>query len=106
MDHFEVLQNNIYSFSRKGDVILCGDFNARIGGLDDFVDQDDLNFSNSIIESNINPRNSRDGVVNTYGRALVDLCCGNDLVVLNGRMKGDSLGQLTCHTYNGASVAE
>ena len=37
---------------------------------------------------------------------MAELCCGNDLVVLNGRTKGDLLGQFTCHTYNGASVVD
>ena len=33
-------------------------------------------------------------------------CCGNDLIILNSRTKGDYVGQYTCQTYNGASVVD
>ena len=44
--------------------------------------------------------------MNSYGGSLAELCCGNDLVILNGRTIGDFLGQFTCNTYNGASVVD
>ncbi len=37
---------------------------------------------------------------------MLELCIGNNLIALNGRTKGDFLGQFTCHTYNGASVVD
>ena len=37
IDHFEKLQNNIYKFPNKGSIILCGDFNARIETVEDFI---------------------------------------------------------------------
>jgi hypothetical protein len=43
---------------------------------------------------------------NSYGKLLAELCCRNDLILLNGRMKGDHVGQFTCQTYNGASVVD
>ena len=44
--------------------------------------------------------------MNSYGRSLAELSCGNDLVILNGRTIEDFLGQFTCNTYNGASVVD
>ena len=66
---------------------MCGDINARIGTVEDFIDNNHLE-------------------VNAYGKSLIDLCIGNNLITLNGRTNGDLLGQFTCHTYNGASVVD
>jgi exonuclease III len=38
IDHFENLQNDISKFASKGNIILCGDFNARIGVVEDLID--------------------------------------------------------------------
>ena len=99
------LQEKIYKFSRLGEIILCGDFNARIGILDDYIYDPFLDYEiNSAVP--IDKRCSRDLQVNSYGRSLLELCIGNNLFVLNGRTMGDFLGQFTCHTYNGASVVD
>ena len=34
------------------------------------------------------------------------MCIENNLISLNGRTKGDLIGQFTCNTYNGASVVD
>ena len=107
-DHFESLQQNIYRFSKLGNIMLCGNFNARIGNLDDCVNNTsflDEFFPDICISSN-EPRNSKDCHCNSYGKLLAELCCGNDLIILNGRTKGDYIGQYTCQTYNGASVVD
>lgn len=111
IDHFSVLQDKIYNFSKKGKIILCGDFNARVGNLNDYECDDNFvvdgdfhtDFSSTI---NIGTRGSRDTNTNSYGKSLAELCIGNNFVILNGRTKGDFLGQYTCHTYNGSSVVD
>ncbi len=105
-DHFETLQETIYKFSKLGNIVLCGDFYARIGTLDDFVIDTGEILPNPVFTTSIEPRKSRDNHVNAYGRLLIELCCGNELIVLNGRTKGDLIGQFTCQTYNGASVVD
>ena len=104
-DHFENLQNNIYKFASKGNIILCGDFNARIGIVEDFVDNKFLE-DDKYITPSLDQRYSKDHHVNAYGKSLIDLCIGNGMAVLNGRTNGDLLGQFTCQTYNGASVID
>ena len=41
--------------------------------------------------------------INTYGRALSSMCITNKLCFLNGRTRGERLGNFT---YNGASVID
>ena len=75
---------------------MCGDFNARLGILDHFVhDMDKVTFPIPAISTLIVRRKSRDIQVNTYGKSLAELCCGNEMIVLNGRTKGDYIGQFT-----------
>ncbi|CAB3984286.1 Hypothetical predicted protein [Paramuricea clavata] len=111
-DHFQSLQENIYKFSKLGSIILCGDLNARIGDLDDCIKNTSVleDFFPSTCPPNgsieIESRNSKDNHCNSYGKLLAELCCGNDLILLNGRTKGDYIGQFTCQTYNGASVVD
>jgi hypothetical protein len=65
-----------------------------------------VTFPTTVLTSSIEARKSRDIHINTYGKSLAELCCGNELIILNGRTKGDYIGQFTCHTYNGASVVD
>ena len=106
-DHFEELQESIYKFIDKGEIILCGDFNARMGVLDGVIPDDKYNVSFNFSSAKlVSDRSSKDNQINFYGRQLNDLCIGNDLITLNGRTKGDRLGQFTCVTYNGASIVD
>ena len=54
------------------------------------------------------PRISKDKNINPYGRKLIETCVSHNLRIANGRINGDSLGQMTCYSYNykGASVVD
>ena len=49
---------------------------------------------------------SQDKITDTRGNHLIDICVGNQLRILNGRLAGDSFGKFSCHTYNGSSTVE
>ena len=59
-----------------------GDFNARTGKLDDYVELDEG-------VSEVPGRSNRDEKVNTNGRMLIDLCKTTDMSILNGRTGKD-----------------
>ncbi|CAG2241076.1 unnamed protein product [Mytilus edulis] len=40
---FTQLQNEIMQFKHQGEILICGDFNARTGGLQDYIQNDDGN---------------------------------------------------------------
>ena len=89
------------NFGKKGKIILCGDFNARTGNLDDFAE--DVSWvSNCRLgvseREHVLRRSNRDHTVNKFGLELIELYHG-----FYGITKGDRLGDFTCFTPNGVS---
>ena len=98
------------SANRDVDIMVAGDFNARCGHLDDYIDNDaflnDLDWYNDIGDSFCVARKSEDSIVNNFGNQLIDLCTDTMTHILNGRKQGDEQGQFTCVTANGKSVVD
>ena len=104
------LEKHIEYFSCKGKIVICGDFNARVGTSSDFVSKEEephIPMPHDDLYEFILPRASFDRKnVNQYGKWLVDLCIDNQLYILNGRTLGDFCGKFTCHTPRGSSVID
>ncbi len=110
-DDFSVIQSNVNELRNLGNIMLLGDFNAKIGNLNDYVIQDDNVHVNSLIFNDYvsdddNVRNSQLETINNYGTQLIDLCFSSKLRILNGRFIGDLLGTPTCFQYNGCSTID
>ena len=107
--HFRILNKNITKYRNLGKVILCGDFNSRVGILPDFISEKEQNPEFDIYYGSTLstiPRISEDKNINPYGRKLIETCVSHNLRIANGRINGDSLGQMTCYNYKGASVVD
>ncbi len=89
-----------------------GDMNARIGNLTDFAENDAVEqyipmpSFYKCHNIDVQHRSSINAIENEYGRRLTDICIGNRLIILNGRTKGDLLGNVTCIKSNGASLVD
>ena len=96
----------------KGSVILCGDFNARIGLDIDFIKNDQCGADSFVplpddyIPQDLPNRNSQDKNANSYKRPFLEVLINNKLHILNGRTLGDSKGEFTCVQVGGASVVD
>ena len=92
-------------------VFVRGDFNARTGIRNDFV-ENDSDFINDLLPDDYEvdqplPRFSEDRVCNEYGLGLLDLCKSSGLRILNGRVGKDKhVGRFTCVKGNGRSVVD
>ena len=119
-NNFDILQETVNKFVNIGDIIVCGDLNARIG-LSNDIDKSDnssdfLDVPSEFISSNqldIPPnipisikRNCQDRFTNSHKSHLLDLVRTNSLLILNGRTLGDSSGNYTCYNWNGNSVVD
>ena len=54
----------------------------------------------------VEDRISCDNTINNYGNKLNSICKVHDLVIANGRVPGDRVGNFTCQTNRGASVVD
>ena len=110
---FLQLQKDIERFSNLGEILLCGDFNARTASLDDFVNSDYISthihtgegYSMDKPVHNIR-RQNKDVKTNTWGKELLNLCKGANLRILNGRTMGDLYGDFTYYKNKARSAVD
>ena len=76
-DTLQELQQDIISFKERGEVMVMGDFNCRIGELSNCITSGD----SEIVEIG---RCSEDRVETLQGRKLIEKLNAVDLVVMNG----------------------
>ena len=76
-----------------GDVILCGDFNARCGDESDFIKGVDGVPQRDVIDDKMNP----------FGQLLIDFLIDYNLCMINGR-NGEN--NFTNINGNGSSVVD
>ena len=108
MTILQKLQDDIAKYSNLGKVLIIGDLNSRIGLLEEqisFINEHDNR--DEIFESiDIPTRNSLDQGKNSSGKRLIEIMSDANLLCLNGRKLGDTIGRLTCHEYNGSSTVD
>ncbi len=86
--------------------LLCGDFNARTGNLNNSL-QDCEEDTYEFIQSDLRGyRQSQDKIVNAFGRLLLEMCATCDLTILNGACRGDELGNFTYVCSTGSSTID
>ncbi|CAC5417271.1 unnamed protein product [Mytilus coruscus] len=108
IDFHEIIESIVLDYSEKGIVLICGDFNSRIGEVSDVLYNDQLDKFVTSVNHLENPiisdRCSMDKVVNTFGRKLLQVCYNTGLTISNGRLGSDTNGQFTLCNSKGTSV--
>ena len=96
-DYFTMLEEEVARYTESHHIILCGDLNSRTGRAPDY-------------DNNINVFNERcneDGVINKYGRSLLNFCINTELKIANGRMFDDKgIDRYTYYSPMGASTID
>ena len=87
-------------------MLLAGDFNARTSNYPDAVNDDSDIIIPIYSDDSIPCRNNLDHTLDSRGKHLLEICIQSQLRILNGRCLGDTLGNFTCHNYNGSSVVD
>ena len=84
-------------YTESHHIILCDDFNSRTGRA-------------PVYDNNSNVPNERcneDGVINKYGRSLLNCCINTELKIANGRMFDDKgIGRYTYYSPMGTSTID
>jgi len=109
-DLFDLLESDIHHFQALGKVVLCGDWNARVGSRPDYIvcdrNIDCLNAPDYIADEPC-ARKTLDKGSNGHGLKMLDLCKSTSVRIANGRIGSDhSTGTFTYACSSGASVID
>ena len=88
-ERWQCLSEQVSKYASLSTVLLCGDFNARCGCVEEV--------------EGLGDRQSEDQVINEQGRALLDFTRSLGLCVANGRAGS---GDFTCISSKGCSVVD
>ena len=109
-DTIEAVFRDMNLFNNTGQVLMCGDLNARTGSEIDFIiDDTDKHIPidpQHVIDQNIQQRKSQDTKLDDRGKQILDMCISSRMRILNGRTTGDLLGKCTCQKPNSSSVVD
>ncbi|CAG5084824.1 Similar to LINE-1 reverse transcriptase homolog (Nycticebus coucang) [Cotesia congregata] len=101
LEQLHVALNTSLAPFKNGPLILGGDFNARMGGLDINTPPELL------LGTNLSPgRSSLDCSHTAKGKMLLDFMQENGFLLLNGRTPGDLCGNLTFCGSMGTSIID
>lgn len=73
---FNHVMSQIYLCSEVEAILVCGDFNSRIGAFDDYLKEVDA----------MPPRAFLDGSVNKHGESMIEFLKESKLCIVNGRI--------------------
>ena len=93
-ERFQMLSDQVQKYQSEGRVVVCGDFNARCGGLKDI--EDEMNMT-------MGDRKSVDTVKNYQGELLIECMQSSGLCFVNGRKGNDDF---TSVSSKGCSVVD
>ena len=102
---FEELNNDILRFcTQNKNIMLTGDFTGRTGLLNDPFDNNDDHLHSQIQTKetpvNIPVRKHFDSFTNSHGEKIMKLCCIFNLLIVNGRSRGDAIDNYTYLNFN------
>lgn len=100
-DHFGALTTGIAEYGSDSLYLVVGDLNARTGTLSDIL----LDNVHGLQGAMPRARRNCDAVVNVRGSGCIDFCIGLNLLILNGRSRGDINGAMTYKAANGGMSA-
>ena len=92
-EFFETLIQQVYEYQCEGTTVLCGDFNARCGVLEDYIAGVD----------DVSHRTVIDYTENEYGSSFIEFLIQCGMCMLNGR---SSKNEFTCISNKGKSVVD
>ena len=99
---FEALDELVnYVFEIDRDVIILGDMNARVGTRQVICSEMEVDTDKYAVQ-----RRSKDQSANGRGSRFLELLEEHQLLILNGRSRGDAEGELTFIGGNGVSTID
>lgn len=107
---FSTLLSDIEKYSKLGNFIIQGDFNAYTNTQPDFIlfDKDSHCVNGDDLHNQYDSTLWRDDLdhkhTNNSEKLLLNICRETVIRILNNRTTADLTGKHTCYTYNGYSL--
>ena len=92
---YDTLLGQVYMYWNENDILICGDFNGRIGNAQDIELSDDTSQN----------RHPVDTVRNKYGDYLIEFLRDSGMCVMNSRVNPEN-DNYTCISRRGRSVVD
>ena len=98
---FETLQSECATYERKGWVLLCSDFNARMNDINDYIENDELDDclpidDNYFPDQHLDKRLTKDNSPsNATGAAFIEFCKSSGSRIMNGRVDKNNSSNVT-----------
>ena len=109
-DPYTELTELVVSTRNMFDIIIGGDFNARTSNKIDFIDRnkiDEILKLPTYLSSPTPPqRKNEDQTTNKTSSDMIEMLITCNLLIANGRVKGDREGKITCIQWNGTSTVD
>ena len=101
VDILEKIEEGLLGYSKRGNVLLAGDINAKTGTERDFIEE--LDDKHSPINDNrsycfdipLDRENQDNHPLDKQGKRFLEFCKNTRMRILNGRSPGDRRGNLT-----------
>ena len=108
---WSTLEREVAEYKTQEDMILCGDLNARVGNMLDYIMNDssphvEQYYSGYESDNAIPQRKNQDVQTNTQGKCLIDLYVSSGRRIVNGRHNEDPSGKFTRYIPRGCSVID
>ena len=96
----EIMEKDITNkYKEKGNIILCGDMNARLGSEPDFIQNDNYDiyvpvnddYAYDLVQEK---RQSQDDKIDSRVKQLLELCIATQMRILNCRVKVIYIGDI------------
>ena len=102
------MDDDIWEFSRDGDIIILGDFNARTAHHQTiFYNRSEEMLRELDVAKMGLSRLSQDVELTEYGRYLIDMGSAHELAILNGLQKFPDARGFTCFPHrHGANTVD
>ncbi|MES9880570.1 MAG: endonuclease/exonuclease/phosphatase family protein, partial [Sedimenticola sp.] len=91
---YDSLLSDIYIYRNSGTIMICGDFNSRVGDNDDFIVGVDDFSQRQVVDFN----------TNAYGDILIEFLINSNFCILNGRQS--SKDDFTSVSTKGKAVVD
>jgi hypothetical protein len=106
---FDEIESGLEKYKLLGKCFILGDLNSRTSNQSEILSYDNYIDQENGLSCNVEipPRVSKDKLIDSLGRRLIEFCQTTSYIICNGRLHRDAnIGESTFCSINGSSVVD